>query len=158
MCISACGDREPKQLQNLRLRGCNILIAFPQAELSLLDRIPARGKCKFLCAVGPARGDREPKWLQNLRLRRCKILITFPQAEVFILNRIIPRGGSVAKWLQNLHLRECKSLIAFPQAEVNRIPTRWECRNCIASPPFGSLSHSREWHYKNSDSAPVSHM
>ena len=28
----------------LRLRGCKILIAFPQAELSILDRIPARGE------------------------------------------------------------------------------------------------------------------
>ena len=35
---------------NLPLRGCNILVAFPQAELSALDSIPARGKCKFSCA------------------------------------------------------------------------------------------------------------
>ena len=36
-------------ITKLRLRGCKILIAFPHVELSISDRIPARGKCKFSC-------------------------------------------------------------------------------------------------------------
>ena len=38
------GGRCTEIIQNLRLRGCKILIAFPEAELSILDRIPARGE------------------------------------------------------------------------------------------------------------------
>ena len=34
-------------ITNLRLRGCNILVAIPQAELSALDSIPARGNVNF---------------------------------------------------------------------------------------------------------------
>ena len=47
MCISTRRDHEPKLIQNLRLRVCKILIAFPQAELSILDRIPARWECRI---------------------------------------------------------------------------------------------------------------
>ena len=36
MCISACGDHESELSLNLCLRGCDILIIFPQAELSVL--------------------------------------------------------------------------------------------------------------------------
>ena len=43
MCISACGAYVGELLLNLRSRECNILIVFPQAEVSILDRIPTRG-------------------------------------------------------------------------------------------------------------------
>ena len=81
-------------ITNLRLRECNILVAFPQAELSALDRIPARGKCKFLCA-SPLAGTvnqnnykisacRDAIFWLHFRKRNCRFWIVFPQGEIFM--------------------------------------------------------------------------
>ena len=78
-------------ITNLRLRGCKILVALPQAELSALDSIPARGKCKFSCA-SPLAGTVHRNNYKNLRLRGCKILVAFPQAELSALDSIPARG------------------------------------------------------------------
>ena len=76
-------------ITNLRLRGCNILVAFPQAELLALDSIPARGKCKFSCA-SPLAGTVHQNnyktsacgdaifWL-HFRKRNCRRWIVFPR-------------------------------------------------------------------------------
>ena len=76
-------------ITNLRLRGCNILVAFPQAELSAPDSIPARGKCKFSCA-SPLAGTVHRNnyttsacgdaifWL-HFRKRNCRRWIVFPR-------------------------------------------------------------------------------
>ena len=76
-------------------------------ELSALDRFPARGKCKLLCA-SPLAGTVNLNNYKISALRGCKILIAFPQAELSILDRIPARG-------------ECKFLCASPLAgTVNR--------------------------------------
>ena len=54
------GTVHRNNFKNLRFWGRKILIAFPQAELSILDRIPARGPMK-ICMCISARGDHEPK-------------------------------------------------------------------------------------------------
>ena len=76
-------------ITNLRLRGCQILVAFPQAELSALDSIPARGKCTFSCA-SPLAGTVHRKnykisacgdvkfWVHS-RKRNCRFWIVFPR-------------------------------------------------------------------------------
>ena len=76
-------------ITNLRLRGCNILVAFPQAELSALDSIPARGKCKFSCAsllVGTVHQNNykisacgDVKFWLHSRKRNCRFWIVFPR-------------------------------------------------------------------------------
>ena len=78
-------------ITNLRLRGCKILVALPQAELSALDSIPARGKCKFSCAsllVGTVHRNNYKTsacgdaifWL-HFRKRNCRRWIVFPRGE-----------------------------------------------------------------------------
>ena len=130
-------------ITNLRLRGCNILVAFPQAELSALDSIPARGKCKFSC-VSPLAGTVHRNnyttsacgdaifWL-HFRKRRLSALDYFcapsPRAEMHmkIYMCISARGntmhrnnykvsacGDVKFWLHS-RKRNCRFWIVFPR-------------------------------------------
>ena len=129
MCISA------KMLQNLRSRECNILIASPQAELSIPDRIPARGEWKFLCASPLAGTMNRNKykisacgdvkfWLHS-RKRNCRFWIVFP------------RGGNVNFYM---HLREI--VTESPLAGMQYF-------DCIpASGIVNSRSYSREGGWK----------
>ena len=81
--------QELKIITNLCLRGCKILVAFPQAQLSALDSIPARGKCKFSCA-SPLAGTvhrnnyktsacGDAKFWLHFRKRNCRRWIVFPR-------------------------------------------------------------------------------
>ena len=45
-------EPKPKLVQNLHLQECNILIVFPEVELSVLNRIPARGNAIFSVHLG----------------------------------------------------------------------------------------------------------
>ena len=153
---------------------CKLLCASPLAGMQYFDCISAsetvasgsysyEGECKFLRAPPLAgtvnRNDYkisacgDVKFWLHTRKRKCLFWIAFP------------RGGSVAKWLQNLRLRGCKILIAFLQAGPARGSLFW-----IVFLRGGSveiLLHLRllvryrilaSGIYKNSDSAPVSHM
>ena len=118
-------------------------IAFPQAELSIPDRIPARGKWKF-CMCISVEGTVHRN---NYKISACgDVKFSFPQAELRF-RIVFPRGGNVnfhvhargdgaQKSLQNLRLRRCKILIAYPASGTYSgcIPARGKCKfSCISA-------------------------
>ena len=147
MCISA------KLLQNLRSRECNSLIASPQAELSIPDRIPARGEWKCLCASPLAGTMNRNKykisacgdvkfWLHSRKVN-CRFWIAFPRGgnENFYVH-LRSRGP----WTKINTKSPLAGIIAFPQAELSildRIPARGEWKFLCASPLAGTVNRNK---------------